>query len=594
MPLPEDTILEERYRIDKLLAYGGMGAVYRAYDTNLQIEVAIKENYFRTPQAVEQFKREALMLARLRHPGLPRVLQHFTWEGQQYLVMEFIEGPNLWEMVKQRGGPFDEAQAMVWIDRVCSAVAYLHGQSPPIIHRDIKPQNVLVTVRGNERIPKIIDFGVAKATSQRLTENSVYTELGQFIGTPEYMSPEQADLTGLDVDTRTDVYSLGVVLYELLVGARPFDRKALLQAGLDEMRRKIREEEPAKPSTRIQSLGDGSTVSARNRKTEPRRLERELHGDLDCIAMKALEKDRTRRYGSPAELAADVGRHLRHEPVMAGPPSAAYRLRKFARRHRWGVAVAGLLTLTLVAGTAVSTWQAVRATRAERRAVLEAQAAARVSDFLSDLFRVSEPSEARGSSVTARELLDKGAKQIESELREQPELQARLMHVMGRAYESLGLYDQGELLLERALETRRRVLGGDHPDTLASMHSLGIVYWREGRYGEAERLYRDTIEARRRVLGEEHADTLATMNNLAALYVAQGRDEEAEALHEKTLEARRRVLGSDHPETLKSMHNLAGVRFGLGRVEEAEKLLQEVLKTQRGCSGTTTRRRSSA
>jgi tetratricopeptide (TPR) repeat protein len=399
------------------------------------------------------------------------------------------------------------------------------------------------------------------------------------------MSPEQAELTGLDVDTRTDMYSLGVVLYELLVGARPFDRKALLQAGLDEMRRKIREEEPAKPSTRIQSLGDGSTVSARNRKTEPRRLERELHGELDCIAMKALEKDRTRRYGSPAELAADVGRHLRHEPVMAGPPSAAYRLRKFARRHRWGVAVAGLLTLTLVAGTAVSTWQAVRATRAERRAVLEAQAAARVSDFLSDLFRVSEPSEARGNSVTARELLDKGAKQIESELREQPELQARLMHVMGRAYESLGLYDRGELLLERALETRRRVLGGDHPDTLASMHSLGIVYWREGRYGEAERLYRETIEARRRVLGEDHADTLATMNNLAALYVAQGRDEEAEALHEKTLEARRRVLGSDHPETLKSMHDLAGVRFGLGRVEEAEKLLQEVLKTQRRVLG---------
>jgi serine/threonine protein kinase len=217
MPLPEDTILEERYRIDKLLAYGGMGAVYRAYDTNLQIEVAIKENYFRTPQAVEQFKREALMLARLRHPGLPRVLQHFTWEGQQYLVMEFIEGPNLWEMVKQRGGPFDEAQAMVWIDRVCSAVAYLHGQSPPIIHRDIKPQNVKV-MTNNQVV--LVDFGIAKEG-----DASARTATGARGVTPGFSPPEQ--YSGGGSSPVSDVYALGATLYALLTGVKPPDSVSL-------------------------------------------------------------------------------------------------------------------------------------------------------------------------------------------------------------------------------------------------------------------------------------------------------------------------------------------------------------------------------
>ena len=315
---------------------------------------------------------------------------------------------------------------------VCEAVQHAHQKG--IIHRDLKPSNILITLQDDHPVPKIIDFGVAKAISQPLTQHTLYTSLAGFVGTPEYMSPEQAELGGMDIDTRTDLYALGVVLYELLTGALPFDREVFKSKGIDEVRRTIRESEPARPSTRITRMGDASTDVARNRGTEARRLASLLRGDLDWITMKALEKDRARRYTTASEFAADIRRHLACQPVSAGPPSAGYRVAKFARRNRLGVSAAAALVLLLSLFGAAMAFQAERVAQERDRANLEAEraskeaaAAKQVSEFLISLFKGSDPTEARGDSLTARQLLDRGAKRLETELSQQPELQAQLM-----------------------------------------------------------------------------------------------------------------------------------------------------------------------
>jgi non-specific serine/threonine protein kinase/serine/threonine-protein kinase len=359
-----------------------------------------------------------------------------------------------------------------------------HAHQKGIIHRDLKPSNVLVTIQDDHAVPKIIDFGVAKATTQHLTERSLFTELGVLIGTPEYMSPEQAEMGGLDIDTRTDIYALGVLLYELLTGVLPFDRKDLRQAGIAEIQRMIREKEPPRPSTRITQLGPASTEAAKNRHTEPRRLASDLRGDLDWITMRALEKDRTRRYQTANALSADVRRYLNNEPVSAGPPSATYRAGKFVRRHRLGVAAATALVLLL------ATFAAAMAVQV-RRTARERDKAERLATFMVDLFKVSDPSEARGNTITAREVLDKGAERISRELNAEPETKATLMVTIGNVYASLGLYDPGAVLLEEALRIRSLVLGRKHPEAAASMCDLAWLLLQKGDYERAESLYRE-------------------------------------------------------------------------------------------------------
>jgi non-specific serine/threonine protein kinase/serine/threonine-protein kinase len=394
------------------------------------------------------------------------------------------------------------------------------------------------------------------------------------------------------VDTRTDVYSLGVLLYELLIGALPFDPKELRKAGFDEIRRRIREEEPSKPSARISSLGDASTDSARRRRTDPTSLARRLRGDLDWITMKALEKDRTRRYGSPQDLAADIGRYLTDQPVLASPPSAAYRAKKFVRRHRLGVAFAATMAGFLIG---FGIWMSVlyrqsetnlkRALQAEAKSTKEAETAKQALDFMTGLFEISDPSEARGNNITAREILDKGATKINDTLTDQPGVQARLMGTMGNVYRKLGLYEQAEPLLEQALATTKDQLGDDHPDTLTSMNNLAKLYLAQARYDEAEPLYLEALETRKRVLGDDHPDTLLSMNNLASLYHAQARYDEAQVLYLKTLEGRKRVLGDDHPDTLLSMNNLANVYKRQGRYDEAEPLYLKTLEGRKRVLG---------
>ena len=351
----------------------------------------------------------------MNHPNIAGVYDAgATPEGRPYFAMEYVHGIPITEYCdKQRLSIRERLELFV---DVCAAVQHAHQKG--IIHRDIKPSNVLVTTQDEKHTPKIIDFGVAKATSQRLTERTVFTELGQLIGTPEYMSPEQAEMTNLDIDTRTDVYSLGVLLYELLAGVRPFDSKELRRAGLAEIQRTLREDEPPRPSSRISSLGAASTSSATNRRADLRSLTRALEGDLDWITMKALEKDRVRRYDTAHALALDVERHLSGEAVLAGPPSGLYRARKLFRRHRGTFLAAGAVVLALVVGIIGTSWALLQTRRAERQAPPtpwrlavrrpSRRRSTRFSTRISSLPWLRRPGGDRARTSAMREVLDVG------------------------------------------------------------------------------------------------------------------------------------------------------------------------------------------
>jgi non-specific serine/threonine protein kinase/serine/threonine-protein kinase len=399
------------------------------------------------------------------------------------------------------------------------------------------------------------------------------------------MSPEQAELSGLDVDTRSDVYSLGVMLYELLVGALPFDPKELRQAGFEGVVRKIREEEPPKPSTRLSTLGEQSTESAQRRRVDVSTLQRQLRGDLDWITMRALEKSRTRRYGSPQELAADIERHLRDEPVLAGPPSMAYRAKKFVRRHKLGVGVATAGLVVLIAFAVAMAYQANRIARERDRSELEAETAREVSEFLSELFEVADPTQAKGDTITARMILDRGRERIERELLNRPLLRARLMTLMGSIHRNLGMYDEAKPLLETALRDRRALLGNDDLETLESLREFGFLLQDIGNFEEAETIYRELLESRRRVLGSDDPLTLESANDLAAALQFQGRVDESLDFARQALEGRRRVLGEEDPATLTSTSNVADLLRHKGKTDEAEALVREGLAHSRNALG---------
>lgn len=360
------------YRILEALGEGGMGVVYLAeQEKPIHRRVALKiiKLGMDTKTTLARFEAEREALALMNHPNVAKVFDAGATEtGRPYFVMEHVPGLPITAYCDKHRLTTDE-RLRLFIE-VCNAVQHAHQKG--IIHRDIKPSNVLIAVQDDKPVPKVIDFGVAKATQQKLTDLTLFTELGQLIGTPGYMSPEQAEMTALDIDTRTDIYSLGVLLYELLVGALPFDNKTLRAGGFAEIQRIIREVEPFKPSTRLGSLGADSATVARNRKTEARSLLRQVRGDLDWIVMKCLEKDRTRRYDTANGLAQDILRHLASEPVLAGPPSSAYRLRKFLRRNKLPVAaITGLFIIVLV-GFIASDIQRRRAQYAEKLAGLYA------------------------------------------------------------------------------------------------------------------------------------------------------------------------------------------------------------------------------
>jgi len=599
------------YQLIRKLGEGGMGQVWLAEQTApLQRQVALKlikvGRY--DDSVLQRFYAERQSLAIMEHPAIAKVFDAgATPDGQPYFVMEYVPGVPITDYCDRKRLRIRERLEL--LVKVCEGVQHAHQKA--IMHRDLKPANILVVEVDGKPVPRIIDFGLAKAASRQIDGQTMFTQAGGWVGTPGYMSPEQADPGVLDVDTRTDVYSLGAVLYELLTGFLPFETRDWRKQPFDEFLRHLREEDPPRPSTKVSTKKDSSKTAAVVGGTEPRHLVSLLHGDLDWITMKALEKDRSRRYGTPSELAADIERYLRHEPVVARPASPGYRLRKYVRRHRLGVAVIASLVL-LLAGFAVM--QSVQV----RRITRERDRANRITAFMTDMFKVSDPNEAHGNSVTAREILEKSSKEIETKLSSDPELQSQLMGTMGHVYANLGLLPQAENLLRDSVAAGRKA-GTLNPNTLNSMGLLAFLLLREGRHQEADSLLAETIEGSKRTLGPhdpltlvlmgdraqaledeakypeaekllrdeldlsvryrgaENADTLLCMNQLANDLDDESRLPEAEQLYQKTLEIQKRTRGAEDPDTLSTASNLASVFKEEGRLDEAEKLQRETL-----------------
>jgi tetratricopeptide (TPR) repeat protein len=613
------------YHLLEPIGQGGMGEVWLAEQQHpVRRRVALKliKAGMNTREIMARFELERQALALMDHPAIAKVFDAgATADGLPYFVMEYVAGvPITLYCDNHRLSIRERLQLFV---QVCSGVQHAHQKA--MIHRDLKPSNILTTQVDGKPVPKIIDFGIAKAVSQDLTEETILTVHGP-VGTPEYMSPEQAALRAEAVDTRTDVYSLGVVLYELLVGALPLGVTEGRDLAFHEVFRRIREEDAPRPSTKVRTSA-GSPIAARNRRTEPDDLAKKLKGDLDSIVLKALEKDQSRRYGSPSDLAADVERYLRNEPVLAVAPSLAYGARKFVRRHRIivtaSVAVA-VATCALIASLVVGS---IRIARERDRANREAKAAERVSDFLVGTFKVADPDQSRGNKITAREILDGGARRIDVDLASQPYLQARLMVTMSRVYEGLGLYDPARQLIEKAIALQHRVLGANHRETLASQQLLAAILQKQAHFADSEKLYRETIQKQERALGADDIDTLRTKSGLGTVLFEEGRYADAEKLLTEVVQSTDRVsgprspeslsalhtlaiaydglrnyekeagldeelyrrrlqeLGADHPDTVSSMQNLARVYFRLGRFAEAESLQRQGLEIGRRVQG---------
>jgi serine/threonine protein kinase/thioredoxin-like negative regulator of GroEL len=452
--------------------------------------------------------------------------------------------------------------------KVCQAVHHAHQKG--IIHRDIKPSNILVSLQEDQALPKIIDFGVAKALAQPLTERTLVTEQGQLFGTPEYMSPEQADMANEDIDTRSDIYSLGVLLYVLLTGVLPFDSTTFREGGIEHIRQVIRETDPKTPSTRLSSLGEEAKKVAQSRRTEIATLAKKLHKELEWIPLKAMRKERSERYRSASELADDIDNYLNGAPLIAGPLSNVYRLKKFARRNRALVTSIAAILIVLIAGVVGI---AIFAVKAERRRA-EAQL---IADFLENDV-LGSASRARVGEATVSYVLDAASENLEGKFKDRPLIKASIRYTLGQTYRRLGESTKAEQHMESSWQIRHQQLGEEHPDTLQSMYRLGWVYEDQGRYHDMERLWTKNLQIRQRVSGVELQ--LSTMNALATTYWRLGKYKEAELLFDKILQMVMSELGGENFWLLPLIRcNLARVYSAQGRYEEAERLFVETLKT---------------
>jgi serine/threonine protein kinase len=623
-----------RYKLLQLIGEGGFGRVYMAEQLEpVRRKVALKiiKLGMDTREVIVRFEAERQALAMMDHPNIAKILdagvtgggqrsevgsqrsevnragtmagdQEFGQNrdlsavvcppsfgsGRPYFVMELVKGIPITDYCDQRNLATEKRLRLFM--RVCHAVQHAHQKG--VIHRDLKPTNILVTEHDGEAVPKVIDFGVAKAIGQPLTDKTLFTRLEQMIGTPAYMSPEQAGLGSLDLDTRTDVYTLGVLLYELLTGTTPFEKETLKQAALDEVRRLIRETEPPKPSTRLTALARSQKSEVRGQKPEVRW--KEVRGDLDWIVMKSIEKDRRRRYDTADALAQDLERCLNHEPVLAGPPSAAYRARKFIRRHRVGVGMAAAVSTALLVGLLVALIGFTRATRerdkaqlAQRQATDAATTAQAVSDFLQqDLLAQADPwVNPTNLDLRKRALVDLAAARVGNRFQDQPRVEAEIRLTLSRLYRSLGDPDNAETNAQRALAIRRQEFGAEHASTLEAMEQLAAAMQGQGRNREMETLESQVLEVRQRLLGDEHPDTLKARFFLAVIRDRSQHSAETIPRMEELVRLNRRVLGAEHRTTLASLRFLGNLYDSAGRRDEAVKALEEVVTMARRVLG---------
>jgi serine/threonine protein kinase/tetratricopeptide (TPR) repeat protein len=629
-PEPEGSALRERrpitegpgacigrYKLLQKIGEGGMGAVYLAeQEKPVRRRVALKvvKPGMDTELVLARFEAERQALALMDHPGIAKVLDAGTTDsGRPFFVMELVKGIPI--TVYCDDARLSTRERLELFVSVCQGIQHAHQKG--IIHRDIKPSNVLVTLIDGKPLPKVIDFGVAKAIDQRLTEKTLFTGVGSIVGTLEYMSPEQADLSGLDVDTRSDIYALGVLLYELLTGSTPLERLRLGERGYSQIVKRIKEEEPPKPSTRLSESGEQLASIAARRATDPTRLTRLLRGELDWIVMKALEKDRSRRYETANGFARDVQRFLDGDAVEACPPSSAYRLRKFAAKHRTALVTTASFAAVLLAMSAFSIDQAILATTGERHAQAEALRASRaeaqasserdraltaeaqarneadkakraaaeseaVRKFLEDhLLAAARPQGQEGglgTSATIRQAVDAARPKIAAAFADQPLTEAAVRMTLGTTYYYLGDYDSAITEYERSVQLRKNHLGPEHPDTLESRFHLGSAYFAAGQTLEAIALDEETLRLRVSKLGPGHADTLESRSNLATAYQAAGRNDEAIAMYQETLKLMTAKLGPEHYDTLGCRNNLANAYQDAGRIDEAIAMQEETLK----------------
>lgn len=638
-----------RYRLLERLGEGGVGVVYRAEQREpIHRFVALKvvKPGMDTREVIQRFESERQALALMEHPGIARVIDAgATAEGRPYFVMELVGGREITRYCDEER--LKISQRLRLFMKVCDAVQHAHQKG--VIHRDLKPSNVLVAPNDQgEPAPKIIDFGIAKALAEGSGWEKHVTQVAQLIGTPAYMSPEQAaGAPGLD--TRSDVYSLGVILYELLAGRLPYDDRRLGRGGVEELRRRIREEDAARPSLAVQSLTQAAAakVAAARQTTSPR-LMSELKGELDWVALRCLEKDPSRRYATALDLAEEIRRHLENEPVRAVAPSRLYRLGKSIRRNRAVYAAGLVVLLSLLTATSVSLLQATRARRAEaiakqraeaealaraeaeaagRRAELAAATSAGLSDFLrNDLLAQASPDQQPDRNVTLRTVVDRAATRLEGRLEDQPLIRSAVQETLADTYRALGDYAAMRGQAERVYETRRKLLGADHVDTLRAAvmlydslpiaeklspkESLGAdtlerltrtvgadhpltlelrsfyhkIQYR-GRYREAEPLLRAVKDDALRVLGPRSPVTLTAMSDYAIVLAELERHDEAAEVARQTIDFKDKVYGPDHPQTMPTMTTLAVILSKLERHAEARQLAEHVWEVRRRVLG---------
>jgi non-specific serine/threonine protein kinase/serine/threonine-protein kinase len=562
-----------------------MGLVYEAEqraEVRRRVALKVMKPGLNAEEVLARFESERQALAVMQHPGIARLFDAgVTDDGRPYFVMELVDGEPLTDYADSN--KLSVSDRVRLIVRVCHAIQHAHLKG--VVHRDLKPSNVLVTERDDVPTPKIIDFGIAKATGEPLTERTLVTQFGQALGTPAYMSPEQAGATGLDVDSRTDVYSLGVTLYELLVGRLPIDPHEVGPQGfLAQL--VMKESDPPTPSTRFSTLDeDFQAAIARFRRTDPISLKSEVHGDLDWIVMKAMDKDRERRYETPNALAADLERHMAHEPVLARPPSATYRAGRFVRRHQWGVGVSAAISSLLVIFTVFLSMQAAQLRREKNRAEAEAQNAEAVLAFMDNLFESPDPYRGSGPDVTVLEMLDVAVPMLSDEFEGSPIARAAAMDAIGRAYLALERIDEARPLLESALEIRRTVLGDTSSLVASSVNNFAAALHETEYYADAEPLYREAIERFRAIDGQDSDVALIAVANLALLLDDPlGRYDEADELYREAIAIGSRILDPVDKDLALWRQNYAGFlcveraepELGIQLLGEAIPVLQQI------------------